>query len=79
MLDRARIEERRHEIEAVELALEREPVLVLERPPDVTKRLDVFTDPRTGPVVRHPEASLDVRSHLRAQAEVEPPAARALE
>src|SRR5229473_8588578 len=78
MLDRSRIEERAHQRERVEVALEREPMRLLERAPDVSKSRDVFFDPRRWPVVGHREPALDMRPHLRPEAQVESPAARLL-
>src|SRR5439155_5804181 len=79
VIDRSRIEERRHEVEVIEVALEREAMLVLEGAPDVAERGHVLLDALRRSVVRHGEAALDVRADLRAEPEIETAAARLLD
>src|SRR5207244_7506523 len=75
---RARREEVRQQREAIEVAFEGER-LALERPPDRPQREDVLPQLRRGVVEGHRETTLDVRLHLRAQAEREAAAARSRE
>ena len=67
----ARVEERRHQGVPVELALELEGTLVLERIPDRTQGQDVLAQPRRGLVPGHREAAGYVGLDLRAEAEHE--------
>src|SRR5262245_13912956 len=79
VVDRARIEEGREEIVAVEAASEPEPVLTLERPPDVTEGSDQLAELRGGRLERHREAPYVVRLDLRSKTEYEAACARTLE
>src|SRR5438093_7631767 len=74
MLDGARIEERRHEIEAEEPAFEIELRPVLPRAPDRAHGQDDLAHLGGRRLELHREAALVVPLDLRAQAQDEPPA-----
>jgi hypothetical protein len=67
MLYGSRIEEGRHEVEAVGLAAEVEWDAVLPRFPDGAEGLDHLAEPRPRRLPREREAPLVVRLHLRTQ------------
>jgi hypothetical protein len=71
LLYRARVEERRHEGVAVEVPLEVQRPLGLERLPDRTQGQDVLAQPRDRPVPGHREAAGYVGPDLRAEAQHE--------
>src|SRR5712691_11892211 len=72
VLDRSGVEERRHQVEAVELPLEVELGPVLPGIPNGPERLDDLAHLRPGRLELHREAPLVVALHLRAEAEDEP-------
>src|SRR6267143_5299035 len=74
MLDGAGVEERRHEVEAEELALEVELRPVLPAVPDRAQGQDHLAHFLLGRLEVHREATLVVALHLRAEPEDEPPA-----
>ena len=74
VLDRPRVEERRHQRELVVLAPERRPRAVLPVVPDRADHLDVLAQPRPRRrVPRRPVATDVVALHLRPQPEQEAP------
>ena len=71
MRDRSGVEERRHQIEAIELALEGQLGPVLPAVPDVPEGQDDLAHLRSGRLELHREAALVVPLYLRAQAQHE--------
>ena len=69
MLDRARIEQRHHQIDVVVRPLDVERRAVLPAIPDRANRTHILAHPRPGGRPGHAEASLDMGLHLRAEAE----------
>src|SRR4051812_2536066 len=70
MLDRAGVEERRHQRELVVLASERRPRGVLPVVPDRPNHMDVLAKPRAGRRIPWRAVATDVVAlHLRAEAE----------
>ena len=76
MIARAGGEEVGEQRERVEVALEPQGLLALERSPDRAQREDVLAELRPGVLERHREAALDVGLHLAPQTEREPTLAR---
>ena len=76
MIARAGSEEVGEQRERVEVAVEAQRLLALERTPDRPEREHVFPQLRSGMFERHREPALDVGLHLAAQTEGEPALAR---